>query len=177
MAWLGLLFGLVGLVLGVAALVRVFGVKVYMDDDTYLTVEHHTRQSLKMARDKRKAVGGAELDFSAKRARREAEKKEWDREFLAGFGENRGTFVREWKAGSVRVMLLERLQIEKDLAEKDFRIRDATVLERLQADVWANPERVLDLRVRARAEEYLHRLEQERGKRSLLSYEAAPWRF
>lgn len=106
-----------------------------------------------------KAAPVMELDFSAKRKRRDEEHIEWSFAFVRALGEDRESFVAEWATGSRRVVLADRLKAAWELAVKERRTSDMEELMRMRHKVAQNPGQPIPERLMLSLQEHLRRIE------------------
>lgn len=163
MEWWGLACGIMAVVLGIIALVRIdfarhepvrVPVKP-MATNSYVTALTAPDPEVKEW----------VIDFSGKARHREESVAEWNEMFLSALGEDREVFVKEWAGDSERVKLAQNLRADEERELAAGRMANVAALFRLREDVWANPEKPLDPRVLVRAVSYRLALVEDEASR------------
>jgi hypothetical protein len=150
--WFGLLFGVVGLVVGLCVLL----------DIEFVPLSNAVNR-LRETRTKAVAAQALpELDFSGKRARQEAWVKEWQRGWFDALGDDREAFVRQWAEGSRRYKLAVRLRDAEALADTEGRVWEANALYQMRCKVTASPEREMPVSTLDQIERFVASVERDR---------------
>jgi hypothetical protein len=134
MEWWGLAAGVLGLVLGILALVRNYDVRVTAGPDE-LEVDWGRRNAVAAAHAAMEPEPEAQewvVDLSGKRRRREETVEEWNKMFLDALGKDREAFVKEWAEGSERLALSRQLTSDAEQARRRGETELLSVLDGLR---------------------------------------------